>query len=202
MQKDYLNFYKDYFDNIKSDSLTYSDNDTTGIFTTTEYYSIDSIWERKEDKKTADFSCYIISSLLKRPKETNRTMPIGLNYPAHYIEELDINLEGNNWNLKEDNQEVHCAAFSLIKKSKVYDNRIIIDYDYERFKDNVMPNESASYLSLLQKINDEQDYQISFNYNNDNNITTSSSPSTRAIVNIVVIILILTGVIVRWTQKR
>ncbi|MEP6466189.1 MAG: DUF3857 domain-containing protein [Parafilimonas sp.] len=200
MQKNYLNFYKDYFDNIKSDSLTYSDNDSTGIFTTTEYYSIDSFWTIKDNSRTADFSCYVISDLLKKPKETNRTMPIGLSFPVHCTEELDINLAGNGWNLKEVDEDVRCASFAFIKKSKVYDNRIIIDYDYERFKDNVMPEESGNYLSALQKINEEQDYQIS--WNDDNKSATSSTSSTGTLVEIIIVILVLLGLIVRWTQRR
>jgi hypothetical protein len=202
MQKNYLNFYKDYFDNIKSDSLTYFDDDSTGIFTTIEYYSIDSIWEKKDNGRTADFSCYIISSLLNKPKETSRTMPIGLNYPAHCIEELDINLEGNDWNLEPVNENVKCAAFSLLKKSKVYNDRIVITYDYERFKDNIMPDESTAYLSALDEISDKQDYQITFRNDYDNLTTTSGMSSKATIINIIVVVLVLVGLIVRWTQRR
>lgn len=194
MQKSYLNFYKDYFDNIKADSLVYTDNDSTGIFTTTEYYSIDSFWTRKKGAWNANFTGYIINSLLGKPKETSRKMPIGLNYPVHYIEELDINLPGVNWNLKESNAEVECAAFAFKQSSKIYNNRIVITYDFKRFKDNVMPEETTDYFAALANVNSEEDYEISWGNSTD-------TFSTGNILGSFLIVAIVAGTII-WRKRR
>ncbi len=199
LQEDYLNFYKDYINGITADSLTYTDNDSTGIFTTTEYYSIDSFWTVKPNTKTANLTCYVISSLLKKPKETKRTMPLGLDYPVHYKEEVDIELPGTGWDFKQTEAHVQCAAFLFNKTSKVYDHRILINYDYERLKDNVMPGETGNYISSLDKINDEQDYELTWSNDYTNNYSDSHAGNT---LGIVVAIIILIGLVVRWTQKR
>ncbi len=197
MQKDYLNFYQGYFDNIQADSLTYVDNDSTGIFTTTEYYSIDSFWTSKGKVRKANFSCYVISDFLKKPKETHRTMPFGLAFPEHYCEEVDVNLPGNDWHLKETKADIHCSSFTMSRKSTVYNNRIVINYDYKRLKDNVTPEETPAYLTALQKINDAQDYEIT--WGDDSDTSTSSSGNSTGVV---LIILISIGFVIRWSQKR
>ncbi|HXL56021.1 MAG TPA: DUF3857 domain-containing transglutaminase family protein, partial [Chitinophagaceae bacterium] len=75
MQKSYQQFYAGYFEQIKADSLLYTDNDSTGIFTTTEYYSIDSFWLVSDGIKKASFTPYVIQSIIQKPKEQQRTMP-------------------------------------------------------------------------------------------------------------------------------
>jgi hypothetical protein len=103
----------------------------------------------EDNVRTADFFCCIISNLLNKPKQTSRLMPIGLNYSVNCNEKLDIYLPNNDWDLKEVNQEINCPSFSFIKKSTAYFNHIIINYNYERHKDNVMPNEVAQYIQYF-----------------------------------------------------
>lgn len=199
LQKDYLDFYKGYFNGIKADSLTYIDNDSTGDFTTTEYYTIDSFWNEGSNNKTANLTCFIINNFLKKPKETKRTMPIGLNYPVNCKEEVDVDLPGTGWDFKQMEEHVSCAAFSFNTTSKIYDHRIIIDYDYARLKDNVMPDEAEKYIAGLDKIHNNQDYELTWS-NDDLDSNTSSSGET--IGSIVIVLLVLIGLIVRWTQRR
>lgn len=195
MQKNYLNFYKDYFDHIKADSLTYTDNDSTGIFTTTEYYSIDSFWARKKGTYIANFTGFVMNSFFGKPKETSRKMPIGLTYPVHYIEELDINLPGENWNLKETDANAECASFAFKQTSKVYNNRIVITYDYERFKDNVMPEETTDYFVTLANINANEDYKISWGNEDDD-----FSPGN--IIGSFLLVAIIAGTVIWRTRRR
>jgi hypothetical protein len=125
-------------------------------------------------------------------------MPVGLSFPLHYKEELDINLPGDEWNLREANANVQCATFVFNKASKVYNNRIIINYDYERMKDNVMPDEASSYFTSLQTITDKQDYKLTWDEASEN----ISTPSTGTLVNVAGIIFIVGGLIVKWRRKR
>src|SRR6266516_2682939 len=76
----YKDFYACYFDKITSDSLTYDKDEVTGIFTTTEYYTIKDIWKTKDGIKKLSFSSYIISSIMTQPADKNRSMPFYLNY--------------------------------------------------------------------------------------------------------------------------
>jgi hypothetical protein len=49
-KKKYREFYGSYFKKLELDSLLYIDNKKTGVFTTTEYYTIKNFWRKDEDK--------------------------------------------------------------------------------------------------------------------------------------------------------
>jgi hypothetical protein len=63
-------FYAVYYENIKADSLTYIDDDHTGVFTTKEYYTIPDFWIADEQHVSKFiFSAFVINNILTRPKE-------------------------------------------------------------------------------------------------------------------------------------
>lgn len=197
MQKSYLRFYQNYFDNISIDSLVYTDNDSTGIFTTTEYYTIDTIWKMKDGVKSLDFTCYIISDYLQKPKDVHRTMPLNIDFPEHRIEELNIALSGSGWDFEDVNDSIQNAVFKFTEKSFTYGSGIILDYEYQSFKDYVMPDEAENYLSALQKINQQQDYLVTVG----DSVKTNTS-STGNIIGGIVLILVVVGSLIWWTRKR
>lgn len=198
IQKDYQDFYKNYFPGLKSDSLSYNDNDSTGIFSTIEYYSIDSFWTISNGVRSVSFSCFVISDFLGKPKETQRVMPVGLHFPLHYREELEINLPGDGWNLKQTNENVQSDALLFNITSEVNGNSIIINYDYEIRKDNIMPDEASAYFASLQKITDSQNYELTWDENGDIN----STPSISNILITVLVVFIFIGLIIVWSQRR
>ncbi|MGH2649362.1 MAG: DUF3857 domain-containing transglutaminase family protein, partial [Ginsengibacter sp.] len=141
----FKDFYATYFDKIIADSLQYKDNDSTGAFTTTEYYTIDSIWKKEDGKTKISFSSYVIDNTMSKPSDKNRNMPFRLTYPAHYKEELEINMP-EDWPIKSFYDKVDCTGFKLIADGESSGNRVTLKYEYENLKDNVMPGEAATFF--------------------------------------------------------
>ncbi len=62
-----------------------------------------------------------------------------------------------------------------------------------------MPDEAEKYIASLDKIRDNQDYELTWS-NDDFGSDTGSSGET--IGSIVIVLLVLIGLIIRWTQRR
>lgn len=200
IQKNYQQFYQAYFPHLNSDSLTFND-DENGLFTTIEYYSIDSFWNAEEGKLNQYFEPYIISSIIKKPKQQNRTLPFALSFPAKYHEEVEINFP-EDWNLKPFHTDIKNAAFTFKADCIVYDRKIFIEYDYATLKDHVEPEEAKDYFAKLHDVSDNKGYSITYNNNSNSSLANSTKgSSSNPFYSSIPIILFIAGV-VWWTQRR
>jgi len=193
-------FYQGYFSGIVGDSLTFIDDSISGIFTTTEYYTIDSFWTRETKGLKSSFTSYVINGAIKKPKDKSRTMPFYLSYPAKYHEEVEINLP-EDWNLHPYDGEVKCNDFIYKVKCTTSWRKVVLAYDFENLKDAVLPAEAPQYFSKLKEIDNISDYDIT-TYNDDSdNMFAKNGKSTNPLY-VVIPIFALIGSIIWWTQKR
>ena len=89
----YQKFYAKYYEDIKADGLTFTDNDSTGVFVTNEYYTLPKFWTTDKSRGSKfSISSFVINFVLRKPKEKDRNMPFGLTYPAKYQEEVIVEL--------------------------------------------------------------------------------------------------------------
>ena len=178
ISKTYKDFYALYFDKITIDSLTYKDDDITGSFITVEYYTINSIWEKEEGENKITFSSYVIDNTMSKPSDKNRSMPFKLTYPAHFKEELEINMS-EVWPIKNFYDKVNCTDFTLTSNAASTGNRVTLNYEYESLKDNVMPGEAATFFSKYDVAYKDTDYELC--YQNDKVDSTAASSNTSPI---------------------
>lgn len=143
--KNFRNFYAGYYDNIRGDSLDYIDDEKTGVLTTTEYYTIQNLWQLKDSAKKASFNSYVIDANIKKPKEVNRTMPFSVGEPARYLEEIEINLP-EDWNGEESMERLKNDCFTMNAKFSHDNRKFLLQYDYEITKDHVMPGELKHFM--------------------------------------------------------
>jgi len=73
------------------------------------------VGNRKGVNKAA-FDALLIGSLVKKPKEHDRTMPIALTYPAHYTEEIRISVP-EDWHFELAPSELRSPGFFSIHPS-------------------------------------------------------------------------------------
>jgi hypothetical protein len=170
LRKTYQDYYGSYFKNIKADSLTAADNENTGTFTTTEYYTLDSIWGKYTYVKRASFEPYVINGLLKKPGNVGRTMPYSLPFPARYTEEIQINLP-ESWSVKHSDHTSETAAFRLHADYSCTGNQMLLRYDYETLKDHLAPAEVADYLQSIAKAEEGLAYTLT------TTVTEEAAPS-------------------------
>ena len=157
----YKDYYASYFDKITADSLAYKSDDTTGAFTTQEYYRIDDIWENVGGKKKLYLSAFIIEGLLNKPADKNRTMPFRLTFPARYTEKVEVNLP-EAWPLKAFDENVKCDNFVLHADGNSVENKVSLNYSYEALKDHVLPSEAANFFVKNDDADKAIDYELSY----------------------------------------
>jgi len=194
-------YYSTYFEEIECDSLNYSDNESTGILTIREYYSLNNLWENSKGKKRVSFQPYVITGVLDKPKDTKRKMPFYLSYPAKYKEEIEINLP-EEWKGEESEHNVRCDGFKL-KTQYSYNNRKFqLVYQYETLKDHIDPSEIDEYLEKFKKANESLAYELSLpgDFSADDGNGTSPLNITGGL-SLFVLFLILVCLIV-WVVKR
>jgi hypothetical protein len=73
-------------------------------------------------------------------------MPVSVDYPTHYIEDIEINLP-ETWDAEKSQHHLSCAAFNLNSKFDSHKNKITLHYDYETLKDFVSPEESKDFIA-------------------------------------------------------
>lgn len=195
----YLEFYRRYFDKIEADSLTVTDDEETGQLVVNEYYSINDFWTLKEGVVKCYFSPYVIYSVMKRPKDKKRKMPIRINYPARYKEEIIINVP-EEWSGDEITETVDCAAFTMNARFTYGYKQFLLKYDYETKKSQVSPEESEEYFSKLETVDNKMDYMLSDNSNATVNKDAEGRGNRLAYLTLGVLGII--GVAIWWTQRR
>lgn len=202
MQKTYRDYYASYYEDITADSLRYNDNDTTGVLTITEYYSIQQIWELKNGIKKAYFHPYVIDGVLKEPKDKRRNMPYNLSYPAKYIEEIEIKLM-DRWTAEESFDKIETSSFVMTGNMAYKHGTFHLDYEYENLKDHVLPEQLNEYMEGLKTKDKTFSYVLSRSVNGkplpDENINTGKSSNTSFYIGLLALIVIC---VVVWRRQQ
>jgi hypothetical protein len=176
LQQNYLNFYSNFYEGAKvADSLRIEDDDVSGKITTYESYTIDKIWEQERGLKKASFEALLINSILSKPRERDRTMPVALTYPARYTEQISIQLP-EDWNFDHRPTEVRSPSFLYTSSINGSDRTVNLTYVYEALKDHVPAAEADAYFSNFDKMKDDLGYVLS-----DNSPLTSPGNNFRSI---------------------
>lgn len=174
IKNDYVKYYSTYFSKIKADTISLTDNDETGELITKEYYHINEFWGSSSTKLKVNFAPYVINSLIKKPKETERTMPYSISYPENYSELIEVNLP-ESWSIKNVTDSTKCAQFALNSDIKCTGNQVTLKYNFNTCKDFVSANETPDYLKAINKADDIcNGYELSYTISGG----TTSSAST------------------------
>jgi transglutaminase-like putative cysteine protease len=203
MLKEFQEYYATYFDKIKGDSLSFEDNDSTGIFITKEYYTIPDLWKIEEGKKKAHFESFVIDGIIKKPADLTRNMPFSIRFPARYKEDIEINLP-EEWDASESSNKIACANF-LMKADFSYSYRkILLQYEYESYKDNVSPDEAPKFLESYNRTDKLLAYVLTWENDNKINMSMPENKNQNGSTNFftVLVILIIVGVVIWWTQRK
>jgi transglutaminase-like putative cysteine protease len=199
LMDNYQKFYAAHYKDIKADSLLFSDDDSTGIFKTIEYYSIPLFWTvDKNQVSRFSFSAFVINNVLRRPKDKERTMPFALNFPATYEETTIVDLP-SDWKVTESETHFKNGCFNYDYKFHALYNQVFMEATYENVKDHVTVQEAAAYFRDL----DDSDENSVFELTSGN---TKGSPSDNffdkdTLLSIFVIAIIIAA-IVWWSRRR
>ncbi len=203
MQKTFREYYSAYYKQITADSINYQDDERSGLFITTEYYTIEGIWKLENGTRKAFFDPFVIDGVIRKPKEVNREMPFSLTWPAKYREEIEINLP-QEWGAEEGSDTIKSTSFSMSARF-LHDGRktIFLEYTYESLKDHVEPDDIKKYIEALEK-RDKFSYVLS--YSEDNKAISSSTKkndgNSRTGFYASLLVLLMIGGIIWWAMRK
>ena len=196
----YKKFYAPYFEDIKSDSLTFTDNDSTGIFTTIEYYTLPNFWKLDKDKVSKfSFSAFVVDNILRKPKEKDRTMPFWLSFPANYKEELNIELP-EDWKVTESETHVKNSSFAYNSKFYCLYNHVHLITEYENYKDHTTREEAPAYFKDLSSFDDLSSFEITSG--KEDNTKRNSDSNINNILSGILLIVCFVGGLFWWNRRK
>jgi hypothetical protein len=158
-KKDYLEFYSNYFEKINADSLSFTDHEQDGSFTTFERYTLNDFWGTSNSFKKASFEPFIINGIIRKPKEVQRKMPFELIFPARYQEEIEINLP-EAWKIEESSEKISSPGFRLDYAYNCAGSRVLLKYEYEATKDHVQPEDAKAFFTAMKKVDENTGFSL------------------------------------------
>lgn len=213
IEKSYLDFYSEYFPNIKSTrELSTSDNLSTNEFMVTEFYEIDSIWQPMKLKpgyiSITFYPTNIINSLYI-PNFRNRINEFSLPYPTSKDHQTKINLP-MNWTVNNTDgsisNDMFYADFSVNYAASI--NQIQVNSYIKFQKSLVEKHEFKEFETDIKQLESQLGYKIFIPENansligNNKSINYTSDLISFKIVIFIILIVILIVVLLRASNKR
>jgi transglutaminase-like putative cysteine protease len=162
IEKNYTHFYSDLYPGIKMSSpVVIDDNEQEDTVQTTEFYSIDKIWtvSGKDRNYSCTFYPSTIAGLLKTPVDTDRKLPLGINFPDHQILRTEITLP-KEWQTDANAKTINDPAFFFRKEYRSAGNKIVMEYEYQSLADSVSPDLTGAYIDHLNQCSQGLGYTL------------------------------------------
>jgi len=162
LEKNYVHFYASLYPTIKTASpIVIADDEGQNRIQTTEYYSIDKAWTQSDrDKKYRfDFYPYTISGLMKAPVDTDRKLPLSINFPEHQILRTEATLPAE-WQTDNEKKTIYDPAFAFQKECRCGGNKLVMEYGYQTLADSVAPEAVGQYIQRLNQSSQALGYTL------------------------------------------
>jgi len=154
IEKNYTHFYADIYPGTTMASpIEIQDDELQNRFRVTEFYTIDKAWIKsdKDGKYRCDFYPYNMASLVKKPVDIQRRLPLAVDYPRHQILRTEIKVP-TTWTYEKENKSIVDPAFVFRKQSQRTGKTLILEYDYQSLSDSVPANRVQEYLRNLDEV--------------------------------------------------
>lgn len=163
-QKNYLNFYSQYHSGIKVTSpIEYIDDETENRLVIKERYHIDNFWEQNDEKNQFEgyFFAWEVNRFLDKPEQRIREEPFSWRHPVNLTQTIHILLP-ESWDIDNSEFTEKNQHFQFYTKT-AYDgttHTIELVYQFQTFKDAIMPDEIPGFIASLEKVYDELNFWI------------------------------------------
>ena len=154
VEKLYMHAYSDTYSEIKiSSPMEVQDDQDQDRFQITQYYSIDNAWTRPEKgvhKVECEFYPTSIADLLKKPVDTDRRLPLGINFPEHQILRTEV-IMPIVWSEGRDEKTISDPAFTFRKLYQATGKKVVMEYEYQTSADSVAPGACSDFLHRMDQ---------------------------------------------------
>jgi transglutaminase-like putative cysteine protease len=154
IEKNYAHFYAESYPGTKlAAPIEIQDDELENRFQTTEFYTIDKAWVKSDDdgKYRCDFYPFSIAAMNKRPVDTQRQLPLAVDFPQHLILRTEITVP-TSWTYDKENKTIVDPAFTFQKQSSRVGNKLVLEYGYQSLSDFVPADRVDEYLENLGKV--------------------------------------------------
>jgi len=170
LEKDYLEYYSDYYPAIEAASaIQIQDDKTTGLIHLEEHYNIANFWDKSEksEKLVGSFYSNALYTYVRVPEIRRRISPIQLSHPIDVEQEIVVLLTGQ-WEMEDIDNHVVSPFFDYIMRVRFLpsENKLVLTYKYKSLADYVPVDSVDAYIASLEAVKDDLDYGI-FTYPDD-----------------------------------
>ena len=153
IEKNFTHFYAESYPGTQMAApIEIHDDELQNRFQVTESYTINNAWIKSDNGKyRCDFYPFTIASLIKRPVDTQRRLPLGVDCPQHQILRTVITVP-TAWTYEKENVSVVDPVFSFHKQCNREGKTLTLEYSYQSFSDSVPAERSAEYLKNLSQV--------------------------------------------------
>lgn len=165
INKEYENYYSNYYYNIKSLKTTeYKDDINKNAFVTFEEYKIDSLWQPMENKESyiqASFTPISFFNILYIPTKEDRKHEISLPYPVARKHTIKVKLQ-DSWDIKNDSGLISSDFFFYDYEVKYNrkEREINLSYYLKTQKKAVLPSELKAYNKDINELDESVGYML------------------------------------------
>lgn len=162
LQKNYLNFYAEYYSGLEiAEPMQVKDDERNNRIVTIEHYRIPefSQWSEERKQHTADIPTPDLDEKLRSPKSTIRNAPLVVSR----ISDLTLVTETllpDSWTIKPDTFTVEDPAFSFERAITPKGNRLVITDRFRSLTDEVSAADTSRYVNHLSEARDHINYSL------------------------------------------
>jgi transglutaminase-like putative cysteine protease len=167
-QKDYLNFYTQYYPSLKTiEAARFTDHPALNRMEVNEKYSIGKMWEENSsDKKLyAWFHANSILPHLQKVKVEQRNHPLKLDHPVNIRHSIEVSLHDYHWKFEDEDFSEDNPFFSFSNRISFDEKtrKLLLEYSYTSKTDFILPEQIEDYIEAYDKVSEQSRYGIFIN---------------------------------------
>jgi transglutaminase-like putative cysteine protease len=160
--KSYLKYYQAAYPGARSTApIVLADDEQQNAVETTEYYTIDHWWIHgaQDGRYHCEFSPACLLRLFKKPADTDRRMPLGVEFPEHQIVHTEVILP-ETWPVESGGKTVSDPAFFFSQNINCTGDRLELNFEYRSLTDAVPADGVADYLMHVERATKSLNYEL------------------------------------------
>ena len=177
LEKDYLNFYRDYYQQTETLSpMQHEQDPVTGQINLTEHYQLNDFWQDEgKGRFDGEFYAHSIRGYLKKPSQLKRNSPYRLSHPVNVKQTVTLLIGEDGWEFDDESlqQDNKFYYFSYQLNYDETARKLTIEYHYRSKVDFVSIADFDDYNNARKLARKETYYSVS-----DYITTTPSSAVT------------------------
>lgn len=165
IEKDYLNFYSNYYRGLRSTGpMDVSDDPEENRIVLVEHYEIDGFWAPVEDglRKAVAYSPEMYD-LLKPPSATRRQMPLAIGHPVDFTLTTEVLLH-DDWPIEDEDLQIRSPGFVFERSISGHEKgrRVVLVDRYRSLAHEIAAEAAPDHAAKLEQASDNLGFEFSW----------------------------------------